>query len=43
MWAVIYYKDGSSSDNIYPNNGISFEQYELAMNNKNIANVIIYG
>lgn len=43
MWAVIYYTDGSSSDNICPKNGISFGQYELAMKDKRIVNVMIYG
>jgi len=43
MWAVIYYTDGSSSDNIYPKNGVSFGQYELAMKDKRVVNVMIYG
>ena len=43
MWAVIYYNDGSSSENIYPKDGVSFGKYELAMKDKRIVNVIVYG
>lgn len=43
MFAVIFYKDGSSSDNIYPKDGVKFGKNELAMKDKRIVNVMIYG
>lgn len=43
MFAVIFYKDGSSSENIFPKNGKAFEKFELASKDKNIAFVKIYG
>jgi len=42
MFAVIFYKDGSS-ENVYPKDGFAFGQYELASKNKNIAFINIYG
>jgi hypothetical protein len=43
MFAVIYFRDGSSSNYIYPVNGVSFGQNELASKDKKIARVMIYG
>lgn len=43
MYAIHFYKDGSSSDNIFPKNGSEFEQNELESNDKRIAYTGIYG
>ena len=42
MFAIEYYHDGSSSEKIYPKNGVSFGKYELARNDRKIVNILIY-